>query len=348
MKTLIKRITKRHSKVSNPQPLRITADTVAEHRENVLSGGRKFKYPIQYTKHKLVINTIIIIVTTLIAMSFTGWLVLYPMQNTSDFMYRVTKIVPVPVASVDGQFVLYSDYLMAYRNSLYFSQNYQQLNPKTEDGKRQIAYLKQQSLREVIADSYAYKLSMKNGITVTSKEVDNFIKGQRQLGSGEISQQTYDASVKSLFNWTPEENRYYLTKGILRRKVAYAIDKKSQKITKAAEAILKSNSTISIKDLSAQLSAIDKTVKITTGNSGWVPVNNWDGGLSKIASKLKPNEMSAVLNSTKGDGYYFIKLISTNNNKVNYEYVQVPLTDFDKALAKLYKDHKVQKYITVD
>lgn len=57
MKKLLKRITKR----SNPEPLpnRITTETVAQHREQILAGGRRFKYPIQYARHKLVINAIL-------------------------------------------------------------------------------------------------------------------------------------------------------------------------------------------------------------------------------------------------------------------------------------------------
>ena len=37
-------------------------EKVEERREEVLTRGRKFKYPLQYAKHKLVINTIIIAV----------------------------------------------------------------------------------------------------------------------------------------------------------------------------------------------------------------------------------------------------------------------------------------------
>ena len=42
-------------------PIRITNDTIDVHREHVLSGGRKFKYPMQYAKHKLVYNALIIL-----------------------------------------------------------------------------------------------------------------------------------------------------------------------------------------------------------------------------------------------------------------------------------------------
>ena len=55
-KLLIRRKKKEQAKV----PPRITNETVAEHRERVIAGGRKFKYPIQYARHPLVFNATII------------------------------------------------------------------------------------------------------------------------------------------------------------------------------------------------------------------------------------------------------------------------------------------------
>ena len=49
MKKLINKIRKRTDS-DEESSSRITADTVAEHREKILAGGRKFKYPIQYTQ----------------------------------------------------------------------------------------------------------------------------------------------------------------------------------------------------------------------------------------------------------------------------------------------------------
>ena len=98
-------------------PTRITNETVAEHRERILAGGRRFKYPMQYARHRLVINTILVTVGALVLIAAIGWWQLYPVQNTSTFFYRVTRVLPLPVASVDGESVRYGDYLM-YFNSL--------------------------------------------------------------------------------------------------------------------------------------------------------------------------------------------------------------------------------------
>jgi uncharacterized membrane protein YqiK len=113
---------------------RITTDTLAEHRQQVLAGGRKFKYPVQYARHKLVMNAVIIVVAAIIILIGAGYYLLYQAQNTSDFMYRVTKVAPVPVAEVDGQSVRYSEYLMKFRSNLHYLTEKEQVDITTEDG----------------------------------------------------------------------------------------------------------------------------------------------------------------------------------------------------------------------
>ena len=57
----MKKLRRKKRSAEAEQPSRITNETVAEHRERILAGGRRFKYPVQYARHRLVINTIIII-----------------------------------------------------------------------------------------------------------------------------------------------------------------------------------------------------------------------------------------------------------------------------------------------
>ena len=67
-------------------------EKVEERREEVLSRGRKFKYPLQYAKHRLIINTIIVAVVAVMMLSLTGWLALYKFQDMGDIMYRISGL----------------------------------------------------------------------------------------------------------------------------------------------------------------------------------------------------------------------------------------------------------------
>ena len=85
MKKLLSKLPSRKKAQLQEPEGRITNDTLAEHREKVLAGGRKFKYPVQYARHRLVRNTIIISVSALVLLMGLGWYTLYQAQNTSEF-----------------------------------------------------------------------------------------------------------------------------------------------------------------------------------------------------------------------------------------------------------------------
>jgi len=343
MKKLFHKLTKRNN---SPPPSRITSETIDQHREHILAGGRRFKYPIQYARHKLVINAIIISITAVVIAVAIGWWQLYPGQNTSDFMYRITRVVPLPVAVVDGQSVQYSDYLMAYRSSVYYLEKKEQVNLKTDDGKRQIDYIKQKSMQGAIEDAYAVKLAKKLGISISGAELETFIKGDRQSVNGEVSEQTYYAVILDYYNWSPDEYRHVTENKLLRQKVAYAMDKNSLKAADSVNDIIKKDPISDFKSIASTISS-QTGLKVTHGVSGWVPKANRDGGLAIEASKLKKLEASFSIKSTKGDGYYVVRQLDINSNQVSYEYINIPLTTFTKSLDDVISKGKVQKYISI-
>jgi hypothetical protein len=333
----------------NEPPLssRITSETVAEHRALILAGGRRFKYPIQYERHKLVINAIIISIVAITAALIIGWWQLYPQQNTSEFMYRLTRVLPVPVANVDGQPVLYSDYLMKYLSSVHYLEQKEQVSLKTDDGKRQIEYVKQQSMQDAIADAYARKIAKKLDISVSDSELEGFLKEQRQTADGEISEQTYNAVILDYYNWSPSEYRYVTEIKLLRQKVTYAMDSDALSVANVIGNSLKNNPTADFKGLADSTPSQSGAKAIYGTSSGWVPKSNQDGGLAIAASKLSKTQVSSLIKSTTGSGYYFVKLLDINADQVSYEYIQVPLTTFSSSLSSVIKDNKVDEYITI-
>ncbi|MBC7943076.1 SurA N-terminal domain-containing protein [Candidatus Saccharibacteria bacterium] len=341
MKKLIAKLRKKD--ISTPS--RITNETVAEHRERILAGGRRFKYPVQYARHRLVFNTIIISIVAVIVIVALGWWQLYPSQNTSTFIYSVTKVLPLPVASVDGQSVLYSDYLMKYRGSVYYLEQKEQISLKSDDGKRQVEYVKQHDMQEAVAESYAVKLAKKLNISVSDAELESSLRLQRQSSDGEVSRQTQDASNLYLIGWSSDEYRHRVKSALLRQKVAYAVDDNALKVADLIKTSLKADSS----NLPAIATAINASGgnNVAYGASGWVPKINQDGGLASAANKLERGKTSSVIKSTAGDGYYFVRLVDSNDSQVSYEYIQVPLTTFEKDLESIKKNGKIVYYISI-
>lgn len=327
-------------------PSRITNETVAEHREQILAGGRKFKYPRQYERHRIVFNVIIISFVTLLLLAIIIWWQLYPAQNTSTFFYRVTRILPVPVASVDGAWVRYSDYLMSLQGSQHYLQQSERLNLSSDDGKRQIEYIKRQALDGAIADAYASKLAHEKHIVVTDKQVDDVIDASLTTATGRISQDVYNDSTLSTLGYTPEEYRQIIKQSLLRQEVAYRIDTKANNAKAAAETILKSNPKPGLADVAKQMQQKGYT-NIQLGSSGLVPKTNHDGGLTQAAAKLQKGQSSDFFRSTTGDGYYVIELTEINDKQLSYNFLKIPLTALGDQLKTLANNHKIQEYISV-
>lgn len=343
-KKLKKLVTRRSAKAEQPKDTRITNETVAEHRERILAGGRKFKYPHQYVKHKLVINAILITLAVVVIATAVGWWQLYKVQNTSDFMYRVTRVLPVSVARVDGEPVRYSDYLMRYRSQELWLRDQGQLGLNGNDEQKQLDFYKRQVIDGLEADVFAQKKARELNLSVSDQEVQAAIDATRKTVTGEISQSVYDASTKDTLGYSPDEYRHILRQSLLRHKVAYALDE-SAKATKATVENLLKQKKKSLEEIVEQLKK--EGAQVSLGASGLVPRNNQDGGLSKAALALKSGEVSQVVQSTTGDGYYFVQRLTANDRQVSYQFVHVPLTTFGQQFAALQKQGKINEYINI-
>lgn len=327
-------------------PTRITNETVAEHRERILAGGRKFKYPIQYARHKLVINAILVSVAVAVLLIVIGWWQLYPMQNSSAFMYRLTRVIPVPVATVDGEHVPYRDYLVQYRGSEYYLGKYDEIKLNSADGKVQLDYIKRQALDKAELVAYARKIAREKGISVSTGDVDSFIEQERNTANSQVSQETYDASIKMLYDQTVDDYRLSVRNGILKNKVAFEVDDLARAQVEQVKAQLKATGDDFAKTTEAL--ATSKGGKVTTGKSGFVDKTSKYIGL-RVAdvAKLEVNTTSGPLKSTTDDGYFFVKVLEKTDIQVDFAFVHIPLTKFSADFAKLKSDGKIQEYISV-
>lgn len=333
-------------KKPEPQISRITNETVAEHRERVLAGGKKFKYPHQYLRHRLVINASIIGVLTVIVLVALGWWQLYVVRSTSDFLYRVTRVVPVPVASVDGRQVRYSDYLMRYRSQEFYLRNQGQLGISAEDSDRQLSFYKRKVMDSLEFDIYAEKRAKDGNITVSDDDVDKTIDGYRDTATGKISDKVYDSSTKAGLDYSPDEIRHILKQSLVRQKVAYAVDTKAKQVSEMVSAELEN-----VKDLQLVADTLKKQGhEVEFVSPGPVSKSNQDSGRAKTALTLKDGEIAAPIISVRVDeyGYYFVQRLNATDKLVTYQYLFVPLRALAKDFDSMKKAQKIQEYIKLE
>ena len=325
------------------QIAKITNTTLEEQRREILNKGKKFKYPVQYSKNRLVINTLIIAGVILITGVSLLWYQLYQAQNTSEFVYRFTTILPFPIAKVDGEEALYRDYLMEYRA------NMQIANAKKDEieGANNISALstlnKSKAMKNAIANAYAQKKARELGISVSDKEISEAFDVQRKIQNTELTESALYKIVADNYSLSPSEyRRMFIELPLLRRKVTAQIDKTAENLKNDVSKYLSENTN----NFSKAVEHFGDKIEYT--KPGKVRKTNIDGGRSKIAAGLKVGEVSKPFISNSGDGYYIVKLIEKNDNEVSYESIKIKFTEFNRQIESLEKEGKIKKYIKVD
>ncbi|MDR0591325.1 MAG: SurA N-terminal domain-containing protein [Candidatus Nomurabacteria bacterium] len=322
---------------------RITNDTVEAHREVILSKGRKFKYPLQYAKHKLVINTIIIGVLAIGAACVIGWVQYYKLQNTGTVAYRFSKYLRLPVAEVDGQTVLYSDYLMQYRSNTIAIERQEGKLSNKDDAERQINYYKRMAMDNSILNAYAIKLAKEYDIEVNRGRIDKVYGQHVASGDNKVTESGFEKLIEDNFGLSIDEyRRMFIELPLLRQDVSVRIDTKAKELVKEVESALSKNGG-NFENVAKRFS--DKVFLEPSG--GLVSVQNFDGGRAAEADKLKVGGISKPFLSTSGDGYYIVKLLKKEDRKVEYASLRIPLTELKNRIEQLKKDGKIKEYITI-
>ena len=263
-----------------------------------------------------------------------GWAQLYLWKDTSDIAYRITKILPLPVANIDGENANYSDYLLYHRSSLAVLQTQGQ-----SDQKDKVKFYQNQSINKALEVAYAKMLARENNITVDDNKVQDLIKKQQE--SSKLSQSAYESVVKDNLHWSMDELKIAMKYTLLKQEVSFKIDKTADDLVSTIQNKVKSGK--SLKDIADEMGN-----KVQPVFNLSVSTDNSDGGLTKSATLLAKGKISEPVKTLAGDGYYFVTLNSLEDNMVNYSYVKVPLTEFNNRFNYLKNNNKVKYFISID
>jgi hypothetical protein len=344
MKKLLRKVFKRQVTPPPETGGRITNETVAEHRERVLAGARKFKYPLQYTKHRLwIISIVIVIVTTFSFFGFCAWQ-LYGIQSTDKLMYRLTQLVPLPIAKVDGEWVRYSDYLLELRSAIHYLSSKEAVNFNSDDGRRQLDYQKRLAMDKAVQSTVVARMAREQNITVSNEEVDNFVKGQISSDRLGVSEDVYRQVIRDYYDWSFEEYKNSIRQQLLRKKVMAKLDQEARATT---EAILKKIHKGGDFAAVAKKESEDVLSKNQGGDVGLVNKETDDpNGLIVAAAALQPNQVSKVIEGV--DGFYIIKLLEKRDGgDLHFAKIYVSYKILEKKMADLRAKNLLEEYVEV-
>lgn len=325
---------------------RITNETVAEHREEVLSSARKYVYPLQHSKHKIVLFSVTIFIATLVAFVTYCTVALYKLQSTSTFIYGVSRVIPFPVARNGSQFIAYENYLFELRHYMHYYEVQQKLDFTSESGQQQLTEFKKQALKKVIDDTYVKKIAKEKNLKVTDQEVNDQItvlRQQNRLGSND---KVFEDVLRDYWGWSIDDFRRSLKQQMLAQKVVASLDTATQERAQAALAELKATNDFAAV---AKNYSDDVATKDTGGDYGFfIDKTNRDLTPQTTAAlfKMEPGQYSDILNS--GYSLEIVKTLEKKDDKVRGAHILFNFEPIDADLNDRKEKQPTRVYIPVD
>lgn len=341
-----------------PTSLRITNDNISEHREDILAKGRKLKYPMQYSKKRLIVISIVVVVAAVT--TFGLWLnnALYKQQQTGDFFFSVTKILPLNVASVDGQPVRYQDYLRRLRADVHYYLNHEHRSFNSDEGEVELNYHKRKDLDVAEKAAYVEYLAEQNDISVSMDEVDAEIAAMREA-NGE-TEEGLISTLESYYGWSMSDYRLTTHDQMLEQAVSYAIDNEAKETADEVLEQLQAGADFSVVagngtsgDTTQQTGSVSSAQTLpNVQNGGTITAKTTDQdptGVVQAVSKLSVGELTEVgkMRSNNTNYYYIARLDAKDGEDIQYSLILIKLTKLDDDFAKLRADGKIEEYISV-
>jgi len=340
-----KRVTKRPQEepVSQDGAPRITNETVAEHREEVLSSARKYIYPLQHSKHKIVLITTSLLIAAIVGFFTFTMVSLYRVKSYSSFLYGVTKVIPFPVAKAGNSYVAYENYLFELKHYIHYYQNQQKLDFSTDSGKQQLAEFKKRALTKVVDDAYIKQLASDKKVSVSDKEVDNeiqIVRSQNRLGG---STKVFEDVLKEYWGWSINDFRRSLKQQLLAQKLLPVLDPET--VARANQAKAELNAGADFAAVAKKYSD-DAASKDTGGEFGF-PIDqsnrDIDAEVTSELYKLKPGQVSGVINS--GYALEIVKNIEPQGDKIRGAHIVFNFKNINTYLNDLKDQKKATLYI---
>lgn len=335
---------------NNPeQPIRledvphITNETIAVHREEVLKGARKYIYPLQHSKRRILTVTAGLLVAAAIGFLIYCATSLYRYHQYNTFIYRVTQVVPFPVARADKTYISYENYLFELRHYVHYYQEQLSRNFNSPDDRQQLINYRKQALQDVINAAYIKILAGQNHVSVSGKEVDTriqLVRDQNRLGSND---KVFGEVLRDYWGWSVNDFKRSLKQQILAEKVVAKLDTEANK--RANEALVKVKSGTDFAELAKQISE-DQSTKAAGGDFGFAITKSNPNVSPQVIDtifKLKPGQISDVINT--GSALEIIKVEQVTGEAVTARHIVFALKDINTFIKPLQDQHPAKTYI---
>ena len=303
----------------------------------------KFGIKREHNKKTIITVGVGALVALFVTIAVFG-VVIYKYKSSSRAVKIASRIIPYPVASVNGNWfwntVTYNQYLfeLASIQKFYTSQG-QDLN--SAEGKQKLSQLKNDIIIQLENNLIIEQQAKKYGIKVSGKEVqaqyDDLVKN---AGGVEKVKTTLD----KLYGWTIDDFKEKIKQSILQKKLAEKIladDSLNAPAKKQAEEILKQiQGGADFAELAKKYSADGSASN--GGDLGLISKGQTVPEFEAAAFGLQDGQVSGIVKTQYG--YHIIKVTGREGDQVRVSHILIKGADIESWLKDQRAKAKIVQY----
>lgn len=275
---------------------------------------------------------------------FVFGVLIYKYRVANRAVKIASKIIPYPVASVNGNIIwntaTYNDYLfeLASVQKFYQSQG-QDLN--SEEGRAKMNQLKNDIIKQLEDNIIIEQAAKKYGINVTNKEVDEQFN-QLVENAGGIDK--VKATLDKLYGWNTNDFKNKIRQSLVQRKLADKIlaDESLNEPAKkqAADVLAQVKAGGDFGELAKKYSS-DGTAS-GGGDLGFFGKGQMVPEFEAAAFALQPGQVSEVVKTQYG--YHIIKVTEAKDGQVRASHILIKGVDLDSWLRDQRAQARIAQY----
>jgi hypothetical protein len=233
---------------------------------------------------------------------------------------------------------------MLYRSSITSVERQQGAFDNSEESKQQKEFYKRQALN--LAEDYSFAMAKleEAGDAVTEAEIDEVIENHKLIDGEKRSNEAFEGIVRDNFGLSMKDYRRLIMLTLAKKKASIKFDEDAKKTIEEIKAVLATNS-----DFEKVAQQFGENSAVGYEIIEDVEATNLDSGRAEKAASLeKVGDVSDYFVSRSGDGYYIVKLLAKDENKVSYASISVRFNWVDNEMEKLRKDGHVKEKIDLN